>query len=194
MWQINEKFGECTIYKDTKNPSMELIKVPKHNFIRENNELRDAKSCEQKLFRVASKTKTSNDNEKEIREIDEMLAEIEELKEFLDLEPDEQLNRLEQSENELEERRLEENEESKPDKDELKKRRLESDFKREYEKPEDNKERLEIESNRQAKYHVLSYHVGSIQKEKGDGFMRKIIEGHKEIENGDSFMQDLGVS
>jgi len=76
-------------------------------------------------------------------------------------------------------------------------RAQEEDKKREFEDPEDAKFKAEKESMDQSKYSVLSYKIGSLQYEDiedGDAFMRQIIEGHKEIENGDSLMQDLGVS
>jgi len=150
-----------------------------------------------RTFRHASKTKTAN------REINLLRRELTVLKAITKLPEDEQLDALIELEElegtELEERRKEENEDLTPDKDPnvLKKRRLEDDRKREFPDPEDAKLKAELESMNQSKYSVLSYKVGSLQyedTEDGDKFMRQIIGGHKEIENGDKLMQDIGAS
>jgi len=103
-------------------------------------------------------------NEKNIEDIDKIIAELEELEELRHLPFEEQVKRLEEAE---------ENEQDL-DSDELLKKR-----------------RLEESKTHESKYSVLDYHIGSVS---GDKLMQKIKGNYKISEDGDKLMKNLGAS
>lgn len=107
--------------------------------------------------------------EKDIEEIDKMIAELEELEELQTLPLEEQVKRLEESE---------EDEHDLDSTELLRKRRLEED-------------EPDSQSTQESKYSVLAYHTGSVS---GDKLMQKLKGNYKISENGDKLMKRLGAS
>ncbi len=149
-------------------------------------------TCDHQLMKVqASITKSADPEEieKRIKEIDKMIAQLDELEEINKLSPDEQFDRLEDAEEtELIERRKNQVD-GEPSEDEdpeevLKERRKDDAFLKNigvHDDPkikidEDAKLQAELQSMQDSKYSVLSYLVAS--------------KGVK----GDSLMQSIGVS
>jgi len=110
-------------------------------------------------------------SEDEKEQIDQMIAELEELRILRRLPLEQQFDKLdeaEQDEKDLDPTEL------------LRKRRLEKD------KTPDDNDHIE-----QSKYSVLDYHIGSVSDDK---FMQKLKGNYKIIESGDQLMKNLGAS
>jgi len=103
-------------------------------------------------------------NAKAIEEIDNIIAELEELQVLRKLPLDEQFNKLDEAEED----------EKDLDSDELLQKR-----------------RLEESKTHESKYSVLEYNQASVS---GDKLMQKLKGNYKISEQGDNLMKNLGVS
>jgi len=102
-------------------------------------------------------------SEDEIKQIDQMIAELEEIRELRRLPLEEQFEKLDMTEED----------EKDLDSDELLRKR-----------------RLEESKTRKSKYSVLEYSQASVS---GDKLMKKLRGNYKISEQGDNLMQNLGV-
>jgi len=115
----------------------------------------------------------AKDYSQSIQAIDQMIAELEELRVLRRLPLEQQFDKLDEAEED----------EHDLDSDELlKKRRLEKD------KTPDDNDHIEQSKSR---YSVLEYHQGSIS---GDKFMQKLKGNYQFSEDGDQLMKNLGVT
>jgi len=124
------------------------------------------------MIRQATIIKSSKSSLIAIKEIDKIIAEIEEIEKLRHLPIEEQFDRLDEAEQD----------EKDLDGDELlRKRRLEKD-----KTPDDNDH---IEQNK-SRYSVLEYNQASVD----DNFMKKLNGNYKISECGDSLMKNLGAT
>jgi len=147
-----------------------------------------------RIIRQASVTRSADpeETEKRIKELEKIIADVEEIKDLLKLSPEEQLKILEDAE---------EDEDDLDSHNLLLKRRLEKD---EVDEPEDALMASERESAKYAgTYHALEYKTASLENfykkidsrvsTEGDSFMRCILEGHKDLSSDkDRFLTDIG--
>jgi len=112
-------------------------------------------------------------SEDEKEQIDQMIAELEEIRVLRRLPLEQQFDKLDEAE---------EDEKDLDSTELLRKRRLEKD-----KTPDDNDH---IEQSK-SKYSVLDYHIGSVS---GDKLLSKLKGNYKISEDGDQLMKNLGVS
>jgi len=204
-WNFSESFGHATIYTDSKNPELQYITLPNHNYIKENNTMRDASTHEQLLFRQGATKKPSKTNQ-EIRLLKLELAVLKAVAKLPYSLQFDALAELEDTEEEKEEPDqikmfLEDQDEPEESETELQKRRKQEDEhepEKKFDDPEDALFKSETSSRAtiEPTYSVLNYKIGSLnfepEKVNGDKLMRMITDGIEDFTEGDDFLKEIG--